>query len=94
MASCALFRCGLVEEHRLPVDELRQLVAVGAAHVLVRPPQRECRLLLMIEERGSPLHGVVAVDAARNLSLGELLAVDVFMAIFTLSRRRLEINID
>ena len=47
----------------------------------------------MIEKCWLPLRAVVAVSATRISILGELLAVDILMALFTLGRRGLEIHV-
>ena len=56
--------------------------------------QRELRSLLMVEERGLPFCAVVALCAAGNIGFCELLAMDVFVAVFALSRSRFEIHVD
>lgn len=65
-----------------------------ASHVLVRSSQRELGALVMIELRRLPLHAGVAFRAMRHVGLGELLPVNVFVAVFALGRRRLEVRID
>lgn len=47
----------------------------------------------MIKKRRLPFHAVVALRTMRDVSLGELLAVDVFVAIFALRGRALEIHV-
>ena len=47
----------------------------------------------MIEQCWLPLCAVVALDATGIPILGELLAVYVFMAFFTLGRRRFEVDV-
>ena len=47
----------------------------------------------MIEQRGLPLHAGVAFGATRNVSRGELLSVNVLVAVLALCRRRLEVHI-
>lgn len=94
MAGGAVFRRGLIEKNRLRADHLRQLVTVCAAHILMRPAQRERRPLLMIEQRRLPFHAVVALDTAGNVGLRKLLSVDIFVAILALGRSSLEIDVD
>ena len=94
MARHTFFGCGLVEKHSFSSDELRQLMALCAAYILVCPAQRKICPAVMIEERGPPLHAVVAVSAVRHLPRGKLFPVDVLMALFTLRWRSLEIYID
>ena len=92
MAGRALLGCRFVEKDRFGLYHLRQLVTVDAAHVLVSAAQRK-RSLLVVEKRRFPLHAVVAFRAARDLPFGELLSVDVFVAILALGRRHLEIHV-
>lgn len=47
----------------------------------------------MIKKRRLPFHAVVALGAARDLPLGKLLAMDVFVAIFALRGRAFEIHV-
>lgn len=94
MAGFTFFRCGFVEENRLAGDELRELVTISAANILVRAAQWKIRPPIVIEKRGSPLYGVVAVGAVGDFALGKLLAVNVLVAIFALRRRCLEIHVD
>jgi len=94
MAGGALFGRRLIEQYRLGRDYPGQFVALRAAHILVRSPQREIRPRLMIEQRRLPLDAVMAVRARGNVRLRELLAVDIFMAILALDGRSREIHID
>jgi hypothetical protein len=48
----------------------------------------------MIEQRRLPFHAVVALRATRDVSLRELLPVDILMTVFALLRGSFEINID
>ena len=87
-------RC--IEEDLLPIDVLEQLVATRTDHISVFAFQRERRSLVVIKRRRLPLRGVVAVAALRNLirkQLGELAAVDVFVALLAFLRRLLEVHI-
>lgn len=94
MASRTILWRRFVEEDRLCADHLGELVALGAAHILVRPAQRERSALLMIEQRRLPLDAVVAFGAAGDVRLRELLAMNVLVAILAPSRSRLEIDVD
>ena len=94
MAGFTLLRRGRVEEHRLAGDKFRQLMAISAADILMGAAQREIRPPVVVEERGLPLHRIVAVGAVGDFSLGKLLAVDIFVAIFALRGRGLEISVD
>ncbi len=65
----------------------------GAAHVLVSAPQREACSLLMIKQRRLPPGAIVALSATGYVGRGELLSVDVFVAVFTDCGRRLEVDV-
>ena len=69
MAYRAILRCGLVKQDRLCGDYFRQLMAISAAHILMRPAQREGCALVVVEERRLPLHARVALGAVRNVHL-------------------------
>ena len=92
MAGRALLGRRFVEKDRFGLDHFSQLVTFAAAYVLVCAAQRK-RSLLVVEKRRFPLHAVVAFRAARDLPFGELLSVDVFVAILALGRRHLEIHV-
>ena len=92
MAGRALLGCRFVEKDRFGGHHLGGFVTFAAANVLVCAAQRKCGLLV-VEKRWFPLHAVVAFRAARDLPLGELPSVDVFVAILALGRRHLEIHV-
>lgn len=56
--------------------------------------QREIRSLVVIKERGLPLHAVVTFGAASDFGLRELLSMNVFVAVLAKRRSRFEINVD
>lgn len=85
---------GLVEENRLAGNEFRQLVAIGAAYILMGATQRKIRPVFMVKERRLPLHAVMAIGTWRGRSLGELFPMDILVAAFALRRRGLEIHVD
>ena len=93
MAGDAILRRRLIEQNGLSRHHFGQLVALGAAHILMRPTQRECSSLLMVEKRRLPLHAVVALGTARNVGYSELFPVDVFMTVLALCRRGLEVHV-
>ena len=93
MACRAVLRCGLVEEHGFGGNNSGQLVAPRAAHVLVRPAQRKFGPLLVVKQGRLPRHAGVALRAARDIPFGELLSVDVLVAVLALRRRGLEVHI-
>lgn len=93
MASRAVLRRGLIEEHSLGADRFRQLMAVATLHVLMRAAQWKSGPLLVIEKRRLPLHTVVAIGAGSGFSLGKLLSVDVFVAILAKHGSSFEIHV-
>ena len=89
----AVFRRGLVKEHRFPADHLKVFVAGFATQVLMGPFQGKAGAL-MVEKRWLPLEAVVAGGAGGVLAgAGELAAVDVLMALLALRRSSLEIGL-
>lgn len=94
MTGSAILGSGFIEENGLGSDYFRQLMAVGAADVLVRSAQGKCRTFLMIEQGWPPLHTVVALGTAGDIPLGKLFAVNIFVAIFALCGSGLEVDID
>ena len=93
MTSGTLFRCGLVEQNGFALNHLGQLVTAGAAHVLVRATQCESSTLVVIKQRRFPFHAVVTFGATRDISLRELLAMHILVAVLTLRRSSFEIDI-
>lgn len=71
-----------------------EFVAVTAADVLVRAREREFGALVVIEGRGSPLRAGVAITAGRDVSLSELAAVRVGVALLAFERSIGEICVD
>lgn len=94
MARRAIFWRGLVEDHLLGSNDFGQLVALRAADVLMRPTKGKLSSLFVVEQGGLPLHAGVALRAAGDIRLGELLPVDILMAVLALSRRNLEIHVE
>ena len=94
MAGSALFRGGLVEQYRLAGNYFRQLVAFRTAHILMGSLERKVGPLVVVKQSRLPFHGVVAIDAARDIGLGELFAMNVFMAVLALHRCDLEIDVN
>ncbi len=93
MAGGAILRRRLIEEYRFGVHSFRKFVAFCAPHVLVGSSQRECGPLLVVKQRRFPLHAVVTVGAMGGVSLGELLSVDVLVAVLADHGRGLEVDI-
>ena len=93
MAGRAIFRSWLVEEHSLGGHHFRQFVTLHAAHILVRTPQGEFRPLLVVKQRWLPLHAGVALRAQCSVRFGELLSVDVLVAVLALGWCGFEVHI-
>lgn len=94
MAGDAILRRRFVEEHGFGIHSLGQLVTVATLHVLMCATKREHGSLLVVEERRLPLHAVVAVSTGRSVTFGELLSMNVFVALFAQQRCGLEIDMD
>ena len=90
----AFLGCGFIEEHGLAFDGAGQFVAFCAAHVLVDSLQREISPLVVVELGWLPLRAVVAFGARSDPALGELFAVDVFVALLAFRRRYLEVHVE
>ena len=93
MAGSAVLRRRLVEEYGLGIYDLGEFVTFRAAHVLVCSTQWEFRSLLVIKQGRLPLHAVVTIGAMSDVGLGELLAVNVLVAVFADSRSHFEIHV-
>lgn len=94
MAGHAILRRGLVEQDCLGGNDFGQFVTVGAFDVLMGAAQCESCPLVVIEQGGLPLHAVVAVGAGGSVPFGELLSVDVLMAVLAQGGGCLEIHVD
>lgn len=94
VTSSTVFGGGLVEENSFSGNQTRQPVAGPTLHVAVGPLQRKCAPLIVIKKRWLPFGAVVTTCAGRCVALGELPAVDIFVAILTLGGGSLEIHID
>jgi len=58
------------------------------------PPQWERGVLFVIEEGGLPFHTVVTFNTVRDIAFGELLPVDVLVAILADRWRSLEVDVE
>ena len=94
MTRRAIFWCGLVEQHSLTRAYSRNLMTPGAGDTLMGAAQRESGSLLVVEQRRLPPHAIVTFNTSRDFRLRELFSVNVFVAVFALCGRRLEIDID
>ena len=94
MARGAIFWRRFVKENSFCRDDFRQLVAFGAAHILVRTAQRKNRQLIVVEQRRLPLHGGVTVNAMGGIAFGELFSVNIFMTLLALLGSGFEINVE
>jgi len=81
VAGHAILRRGLVEQDRLGGNGFGQFVTLRAFDVLMGATQSESRPLVVIEQRWLPFYAVVAVGAGGSFPFGELLSVDVLMAV-------------
>ena len=94
MAGHAILRRGLVEQDCLGGNDFGQFVTVGAFDVLMGAAQCESCPFVVIEQGRLPLHAVVAVGAGGSVPFGELLSVDVLMAVLAQGGGCLEIHVD
>ena len=94
MASRAFVRRRFVEEHSLALDLSNRLVAAGTNNVFVNAFERKTGALVVVKERRPPLGRVVTFRARGGARFGELLAVDVLMALLTLPGGRFEIHMN
>jgi len=93
MTCRALFRCGLVEQHVFAINRPQSGVAFRAAEVRMHTFKFERRPRVVIEQRGSPLVGVVTADATNRLAvLLELPGMGIDVTSLTLFRSRPEID--
>lgn len=93
MASRAFGRCWLVEQYVLALHRAELRVAAFAGRVLVRPLQREQRLLV-VEQGGAPAARVMTLGTSRDpVAVGELGPMWVKMTRFALRRRPLEFGV-
>lgn len=93
MAGGAILGRRFIEQDGLGGNHPGQLVTLRAAHILVSSTQGEGRPFVVIEQGRLPLCGAVTIRTSRNIRYGELLSVNVLMAVFALSRCGLEINV-
>ena len=94
VTSGAVFRSGLVEKHRLISDHFCQLVALGAAHILMGAPERKCSPFIVVKQRRFPLRRSVALAAMGYISLTKLLAVNILVTVFALCRSGFEVHVE
>lgn len=93
MAGRAIFRSWFIKQDGPGGDDPRELMAIAAADVLMRTAKRKLRALVMVKQGRLPLCTVVALGAARDVTLGKLLAVNVLMTFFALQGRSLEVDV-
>lgn len=94
MAPLTLLGSRLVEEHLLAFDHPNLFVASYAANVLVQALQGKRSPLVVIKQRRLPLRAVMTINARSHAILGELLAVNVFVAVLALGGRGREVGGD
>lgn len=84
---------GFVKKDQLVLNLVLQGVAHWAAHICVRPGQRELSAFIVVKRGRSPPLIHVAIPALRDPVLGsELAAVRIVMASFAIRRRSFELN--
>lgn len=93
MTGCAILRRGFVEQNLFPIDPLGQFVTLIAAGFLMRTLQCKCGSLVVVEQSRFPFRAVMARDTTRTSVLRELLAMNIFVAVFALSRCFCEIDV-
>ena len=93
MTGSAILRRRFIEQDGLGGNYPGQLVTLRAAHILVSSTQGEGRPFVVIEQGRLPLRRVMTVRTASDVGYGELLSVNVLMAVFALSRCGLEIDV-
>lgn len=93
MTRHAVLWCGLVEKNCLGLNYLRQLMALSAAHLLMRAPQGKCSSLFMVELRRLPFGAVVTLGASSDVPVSELAPVDVLMTVLALAGSGSEIDV-
>ena len=59
----------------------------------MRTAQGEISSFLMVEERRFPLRGIVTLGTSSYVAFGELLSMDILVAVLALGRGGLEIGI-
>lgn len=95
MARRTFVGSGVIEQDRLRVNLLEQLVASLATNIAVHSLQRELRTLVVIEGGRLPFHAVVAIRAGGYVigSTRELGAVNVLVALFAFHGRCMKVSI-
>lgn len=93
MAGRTILRRWFIEQNGLFGNHFRQLVTIAAADILVSSLQGKGRFLV-IECGGLPLHAVVTLGATGHVRFGELLPMDILMALFALQGRCSEVHVD
>ena len=90
----AIFRRRFVEQNRFALNLALQGMAHGAAHICVRPCQRELSAFIVVKRRGRPALVHMAIPTFCDSVLGrKLAAVRIRMAGFAILRRSLELNL-
>jgi len=88
-----IFWRGFVKQNQFALNLALQGMAHCAAHICVRPCQRELSALIVVKRRGRPALIHMAICTFCNSVLGnKLAAVRVRMTSFAIRRRSLELN--
>lgn len=88
-----IFWRGFVKQNQFALNLALQGMALCAAHICVRPCQRELSALIVVERRGRPALIHMAISTFCDSVLGNKLAtVRIRMTSFAIRRRSLELN--
>jgi hypothetical protein len=82
-----------IDDHRSPFDRAGLRMALVAGHACMLPSQGEARPGIVIESRGNPALGIVAVGTGGLTSLRKLAGMGVFVAVLTNLRRTFELHL-
>ena len=82
-----------INDHRSPIDQAGLRVALAAGHVCMFPSQGEAGPGIVVESRGNPALGIVAVGAGSLSNFRKLAGMGVFVAILTNLGRTLELHL-
>jgi hypothetical protein len=82
-----------IDDHWSPFDQAGLRVTLVAGHVCMFPSQGEARPGIVIESRGNPALGIVAVGTGSFSSLRKLAGMGVFVTVLTNLGRTLELHL-
>jgi hypothetical protein len=93
MAVRAFRRRLRIDDHWSPIDQAGLRVTLVAGHVCMFPSQGEARPRIVIESRGNPALGIVAVGTGSFSSLRKLAGMGVFVTVLANLGRTLELHL-